>query len=58
MLEVIQMLLAKTNVLGIIWNQCTDSGEHVYANGGLFEQGGKRKPILDAIARLRQLHVQ
>ncbi len=56
-LEALQMLLAKTNVHGIIWNQFTDQGPHAYANAGLVDPSGKRKSILEALARLRQLHV-
>ncbi len=56
-LESLQMLLAKTNVHGIIWNQFTDEGEHVYANAGLVDCCGRRKAILEALIRLRQLHV-
>lgn len=57
-LEVIQMLLAKTNVHGIIWNQFSDTGEHAYPNAGLIDPTGERKGILEAISRLRKLHVQ
>jgi hypothetical protein len=56
-LEVIQMLLAKTNVHGIIWNQYSDRQEHVYKNAGLIGEGGQRRTLLDGLARLRQLHV-
>jgi hypothetical protein len=56
-LEAIQMLLAKTNVHGIIWNQFTDRGEHVYPNAGLIDSQGGRRSLLDGLARLRQLHV-
>jgi hypothetical protein len=56
-LEVIQMLLAKSNVHGIFWNQYSDREEHVYQNAGLIAASGKRRSLLDGLARLRQLHV-
>jgi len=56
-LEVIQMLLAKSNVHGIFWNQYSDRDDHVYPNAGLVAASGKRRSLLDGLARLRQLHV-
>lgn len=56
-LEVIQMLLAKSNVHGIIWNQFTDRGDHPFPNAGLVASSGKHRSLLDGLARLRQLHV-
>jgi hypothetical protein len=56
-LEAIQMLLAKVNVHGIIWNQFCDRSEHVYPNAGLVAPIGRKRSLLDAMARLRQLHV-
>jgi len=56
-LEVIQMLLAKSNVHGIFWNQYNDRDDHVYPNAGLIASSGKRRSLLDGLARLRQLHV-
>lgn len=56
-LEIMQMLLAKSNVHGIIWNQFTDRDEHVYQNAGLIGPNGKTRSLLDGLSRLRQLHV-
>lgn len=56
-LEVIQMLLSKSNVHGIIWNQYSDRFEHVYPNAGLIARDGKPRSLLDGLARLRQLHI-
>jgi hypothetical protein len=56
-LEVIQMLLAKSNVHGILWNQFSDRDEHAYPNAGLIASNGKQRALLDGLARLRQLHV-
>jgi hypothetical protein len=57
-LEAVQMLLAKTNVHGIIWNQFEDREEHVYQNAGLIAAGGRKRSLLDGLTRIRQLHVQ
>lgn len=56
-LEVIQMLLSKSNVHGIFWNQFSDRNEHIYPNAGLIAPSGKRRSLLDGLSRLRQLHV-
>jgi hypothetical protein len=56
-LEVVQMLLAKSNVHGIIWNQYSDRDEHTYPNAGLIAPSGKHRSLLDGLARLRQLHI-
>ena len=56
-LEVVQMLLAKSNVHGIIWNQYSDRDEHTYPNAGLISASGKHRSLLDGLARLRQLHI-
>ena len=56
-LEVIQMLLSKSNVHGIFWNQFSDRSEHIYPNAGLIAASGKRRSLLDGLSRLRQLHV-
>lgn len=56
-LEVIQMLLSKSNVHGIFWNQFSDRSEHIYPNAGLIAANGKRRSLLDGLSRLRQLHV-
>ncbi len=56
-LEVIQMLMAKSNVHGIFWNQYSDRDDDVYPNAGLIASSGKRRSLLDGLSRLRQLHV-
>jgi hypothetical protein len=56
-LEVVQLLLAKSNVHGIVWNQFTDRDEHAYPNAGLIANNGKHRSLLDGLVRLRQLHV-
>jgi hypothetical protein len=56
-MEIVQMLMAKGTVHGIIWNQGADSCEHPFPNAGLIAPNGKQRPLLDGLARLRQMHV-
>jgi hypothetical protein len=56
-MEIVQMLMAKNTVHGIIWNQASDKTEHPFPNAGLIGPNGKQRALLDGLARLRQLHV-
>jgi hypothetical protein len=56
-MEVMQMLIAKNTVHGVIWNQGTDAQEHPFPNAGLIGPNGKQRPLLDGLSRLRETHV-
>ena len=56
--RLIPLLLAKHSVHGIFWNQLSDSIEHRFPNGGLFDQNRTPKPILSRLAELRQGHLR
>lgn len=56
-MDILQMLLAKTRIHGIIWNQISDQIQHPFPNAGLISQQGKPRSLLDGLIRLRQLHV-
>lgn len=56
-LEIMQMLLAKTNVHGIVWSQFSDRSDHAFPNAGLIAGNGKPRSLLEGLSRLRQLHV-
>jgi hypothetical protein len=56
-MEVVQMLMAKSTVHGIIWNQASDAVEHPFPNAGLIGSDGKQRAVLDGLARLRQTHI-
>lgn len=56
-MEIVQMLMAKSTVHGIIWNQSSDSAEHAFPNAGLIGPNGKQRPVLDGLVRLRQMHI-
>ena len=55
--ELVQMLLAKPNVHGVVWNQFNDNAPHAFANSGLINQQGNPRPLLDALSKIRQQHV-
>jgi hypothetical protein len=56
-MEIVQMLMAKSTVHGVIWNQGTDAEEHPFPNAGLIGPDGRQRTLLDGLARLRRLHV-
>ena len=47
--RLVQLMLAKHSVQGIIWNQLSDAGAPRFPHGGLFDSGHHPKPVLDAI---------
>ena len=56
-LELLQMLLAKPPVHGIIWNQSSDLSNPLYPNAGLFDRTGQPRPLVDCMSRLRQQYI-
>lgn len=56
-LELLQMLLAKPSVHGVIWNQATDNLPHFFPNTGLFDPAARRRPLVECMARLRQQYI-
>jgi hypothetical protein len=56
-MEILQLLLAKTRIHGIVWNQVSDQQEHPFPNSGLIGPQGRARGLLDGLVRLRQLHV-
>jgi hypothetical protein len=53
----VPLLLAKTPVQVILWNQLTDSAAHYFPHGGLFDAEDQAKPALDAMRRVRQQYL-
>jgi hypothetical protein len=47
------LLLAKQPVQALFWNQVRDDAPHDYPQGGLIDLGGKAKPIVSVLAKLR-----
>ncbi|WP_254507667.1 endo-1,4-beta-xylanase [Anatilimnocola floriformis] len=47
------LLLAKQPVQAVFWNQVRDDSPHDYPLGGLVDMGGKLKPLVPVLAKLR-----
>jgi hypothetical protein len=52
--ELYELLLAKSYVQSITWNQLTDAGPHELPHAGLIDPTGKPRPALDVLARWNQ----
>ncbi|MCA9222912.1 MAG: endo-1,4-beta-xylanase [Planctomycetales bacterium] len=55
--RVAQMLLAKTGVHGVIWDQLHDATKHEFAHGGLFDEQHQPKAALSKLIELRRRHL-
>lgn len=55
--RVIALLLSKSAVHGIIWNQLSDALPHAFPHGGLWDHSGQPKPALDSLAQLRKRYL-
>jgi hypothetical protein len=49
----VPLLLSKSLVQVIVWNQLSDAAGHHYPHGGLFDADGKAKPALAAMREIR-----
>lgn len=56
-LELLQMLIAKPSVHGVIWNQASDAINHLFPNAGLFDGNSRPRPLIDCMSRLRQQYI-
>jgi len=52
--RLLPVLLAKTAVQGIVWNQLDDGMPHEFPHGGLIDAAGRTKPTWELLAQLRQ----
>lgn len=50
----VPLLLAKSPVQVILWNQLTDASGHHFPHGGLFDAANQPKPALAALKKIRQ----
>jgi hypothetical protein len=50
----VPLMLAKTSVQGVIWNQLHDGQPHNFPYGGLFDLRRLAKPALRTLASLRR----
>lgn len=55
--EHVPLLLAKSAVQVVLWNQLTDAAPHHYPHGGLFDADDKPKPALEALRKIRQQYL-
>lgn len=56
--RLIPLLLAKHYVQGLIWNRLCDADPGEFADGGLLDAQQQPKPVLKALASIRQQHLQ
>ena len=52
--SVAPLLLARTSVQVLLWNQLADNEPHEFPHGGLFDANGKSKPTLKLLRDLRK----
>ena len=50
----VPLLLAKSSVQVILWNQLADSAAHHYPHGGLFDAQNEPKAALESLRKIRQ----
>ncbi len=56
--QYVPLILAKSYVAGIIWNQLCDNTPHDFANGGLFDHSSRPKPAIKTLAALRRAYLK
>ncbi|MCH7751494.1 MAG: endo-1,4-beta-xylanase [Planctomycetes bacterium] len=52
--SVLPLLIARSTVQIVLWNQLSDDGPHEFPNGGLFDHNQQPKPTLDLMRDLRK----
>jgi hypothetical protein len=50
----VPLLLAKSQVQVVVWNQLSDAAPHYFPHGGLFDAENRPKPGLQALRKIRQ----
>jgi GH35 family endo-1,4-beta-xylanase len=50
----VPLVLAKSAVQVVLWNQLSDAAPHPYPHGGLFDAANNPKPALEALRKIRQ----
>lgn len=55
--DILELMLAKQAVQGIMWNQLSDAFPHQYPNAGLFGPNGEKRPLVDRWINLRREHL-
>lgn len=52
--SVLPLLIARSTVQIVLWNQLSDNGPHEFPNGGLFDLNQRPKPTLELMRDLRK----
>jgi hypothetical protein len=55
--DVLELMLAKQAIQGIMWNQLSDAYPHQYPNAGLFGPNDEKRPLVDRWINLRREHL-
>ncbi len=53
----VPLVLAKTPVQVVLWNQLSDAAPHFYPHGGLLDATDQPKPALEALRKIRQKYL-
>jgi hypothetical protein len=53
----VPLLLAKSAVQVVLWNQLSDATPHYYPHSGLFDATEQPKPALEALRKMRQQYI-
>jgi hypothetical protein len=51
------MLLGKSSVQAILWNQLSDCQPHEFPHGGIFDANSQPKPVFETLCSLRSEHL-
>jgi hypothetical protein len=54
---ILPLLLARSTVQVVLWNQLSDKKPHKFPHGGLFDNAGKSKPLLQTMSKLRKSYL-
>jgi hypothetical protein len=54
----VPLMLAKSYVQGIVWNQLRDSQPHDFPHGGLFDASERAKPAIRTLGEIRRAHLE
>ncbi len=54
----VPLILAKSFVRGVIWNQLSDNEPHDFPHGGLFDTQGRPKPAMKTLGAIRHAYLK
>lgn len=56
--QLIELMLSKPSIHGIVWGQLTDQMSRGFAHAGLWDHQGEAKPVLEVLKRIRLEHLK